>query len=143
MGDISRNFSFSEFVRSDKAAENGLANAIPSSVVADAIRALVETVLQPLRDYLGATVIINSGYRCEALNKLLGGARNSQHRKGEAADIRSPFFTPYQLASIIKLLGLPFDQLILYPTFVHVSHKLKGEQRNQVLYDSSYKGKKI
>lgn len=143
MGDISRNFSFSEFVRSDKAAENGLANAIPSSVVADAIRALVQTVLQPLRDYLGATVIINSGYRCEALNKLLGGARNSQHRKGEAADIRSPFFTPYKLASIIKLLGLPFDQLILYPTFVHVSHKLKGEQRNQVLYDSSYKGKKI
>ena len=143
MGDIRRNFSFSEFVRSDKAAENGLANAIPSSVVADAIRALVETVLQPLRDYLGTTVIINSGYRCEALNKLLGGARNSQHRKGEAADIRSPFFTTYQLASIIKLLGLPFDQLILYPTFVHVSHKLKGEQRNQVLYDSSYKGKKI
>ena len=143
MGDISRNFSFSEFVRSDKASENGLANAIPSSVVADAIRALVETVLQPLREYLGATVIINSGYRCEALNKLLGGARNSQHRKGEAADIRSPFFTTYQLASIIKLLGLPFDQLILYPTFVHVSHKLKGEQRNQVLYDSSYKGKKI
>ncbi len=143
MGDISRNFSFSEFEYSQTAVENGITNAIPSAEVRQAIRGLVETVLQPLRNGLGVPLIINSGYRCEDLNKLLGGAKTSQHRKGEAADIRSPFYSPWGIANMILKMGLPFDQLILYPSFVHVSHKRKGVQRRQVLYDSSYKGKKL
>ena len=143
MGDISRNFSFSEFEYSQTAVENGITNAIPSEEVRQAIRGLVETVLQPLRNTLGVPLKINSGYRCEALNKLLGGAKNSQHWKGEAADIRSPFYSSWGVADMILKLGLPFDQLILYPSFVHVSHKRRGVQRRQVLYDSSYKEKKL
>lgn len=143
MGNISKNFSFSEFEYSSTAVQNGIKNTIPSAEVGGAIVDLTRSILQPLRDSLGASIIINSGYRSEALNVLLGGAKTSQHRKGEAADIRSPFFKPVDLARRIISLQLPFDQLILYPSFVHVSHKRKGAQRGQILYNSQYKGEKI
>ena len=143
MGDISKNFSFSEFEASSEAKKNGIDNTIKSPTVRKSIKALVDNILQPLRDYLGAPVDVSSGYRCEELNELVGGTEKSQHPKGEAGDIRSPFFTPLEIARAIVKLDLPFDQLILYPTFVHVSHKLKGKQRGQVLYNRRYTGDKI
>ena len=143
MGTITKNFSYSEFERSNKAAANGINNAIPTAEIKASVKSLTETVLQPLRDSLGASVIINSGYRCPALNTLIKGAKASQHMKGEAADIRSPFFKPIDIARRIVSLKLPFDQVILYPTFVHVSHKRMAAQRGKVLYDSSYNGEKL
>jgi uncharacterized protein YcbK (DUF882 family) len=143
MGNITKNFSFSEFEHSDTAIREGIENKIPSAEVGGAIRSLTVKVLQPLRDDLGATVIVESGYRCKELNALVGGVETSQHRKGEAADIRSPFFVPLHIARRIVALKLPFDQLILYPTFVHVSHRRKGRQRGQVLYNYRYTGEKI
>ena len=142
MGDISKNFSFFEFQASDIAATYGMDNSIPESVK-PAIRALVDTCLQPLRYDLGVSIHINSGYRCAELNEYVNGSDSSQHRKGEAADIRSPFITPLELARRVVALGLPFDQLILYPTFVHISHKRKGRQRGQILYNRHYTGEKI
>ena len=143
MGDISKNFSYSEFEHSNTAAQKGIDNTIPSETVKKSIKALVDYILQPLRDYLGASVVIDSGYRCQELNELVGGVESSQHRKGEASDTRSPFFTPLEIARAAVELKLPFDQLILYPTFVHFSHKLKGKQRGQILYNKSYEGEKI
>ena len=144
MGDISRNFSFSEFEKSATAEANGIDNTIPEGcTVKKAIKALVDNVLQPLRDALEATVIIDSGYRCKELNELVGGVETSQHRKGEAGDTRSPFFSPLEVARKAVELKLPYDQLILYPTFVHFSHKLKGKQRGQILYNRRYNGEKI
>lgn len=144
MGDISKNFSFSEFEKSATAEANGIDNSIPEGgAVKKAIKALVDNVLQPLRDALEATVIIDSGYRCKELNELVGGVETSQHRKGEASDTRSPFFSPLEVARKAVELKLPYDQLILYPTFVHFSHKLKGKQRGQILYNRRYTGEKI
>lgn len=142
MGDISKNFSYSEFEKSKIAEQKGIDNTMPDSVK-PSVKALVITVLQPTRDDLGATVIVDSGWRCKELNEEVGGVDNSQHPKGEAADIRSPFYNPLYIARRIVALGLPFDQLILYPTFVHVSHKLKGKQRRQILYNRRYAGEKI
>ena len=144
MGDISKNFSFSEFEESAQAKEKGIDNSITSDVVKNNVQALVVDVIQPARDYIMAPIIISSGYRCDELNKLVGGVETSQHRKGEAADIRSPFHTPLAIARAIVSLELPFDQLILYPTFVHVSHKkAKSRNRGQVLYNRRYTGDKI
>lgn len=143
MGDISKNFSFSEFEHSKTAIDKGIDNTIPNETVKKAIKALTDTVLQPLREALGATVIIDSGYRCQELNELVGGVETSQHRKGEASDTRSPFFSPLEIARKAVELKLPYDQLILYPTFVHFSHKLKGKQRGQILYNRRYTGEKI
>ena len=141
MGTISKNFSYREFEASEIATERGICNIITSFDVRDSIKALVLNVLQPLRDAWGKPLKINSGYRCPELNKIVSRASNSQHKKGEAADVASD--NPYELAKMAKELNLPFDQMILYPTFVHFSHKLKGPQRGYVGYNKSYKGKKL
>ena len=141
MGTISENFSYKEFEYSDTAEKRGVLNVISSFEVRDAIKALVENVLQPLRTAWGKPIRINSGYRCQELNRLVGGVPTSQHVKGEAADLHTN--RPLELAKKIVELDLPFDQLIVYPTFVHVSHKLKGKQRKQVLYNRRYKGKRL
>ena len=138
-GTITKNFSWEEFERSNKAAELGIDNTIPDENVADNIRALVFNVLQPLRDACGHPLKVNSGYRSKALNKAVKGAANSQHTRGEAADIHED--NPFTLAWLVLHIGLPFDQLILYDTFIHLSHKRNGTQRGQILYDQSYKSK--
>lgn len=141
MGTISKNFSYKEFEHTDRLLSSNTANVIRTVAVRDAVRALVLEVLQPLRDAWGKPLHVNSGYRCSDLNRLVGGVPTSQHVKGEAADIATD--TPAELAQLALELGLPFDQMILYPTFVHFSHKLNGGQRGQILYNRRYKGKKI
>ena len=141
MGTISKNFSYREFERSDAADRNDICNVITSTSVRDAIYELVIEVLQPLRDEWGEPLEVNSGYRCPEVNEIVGGVPTSQHVKGEAADINTD--KPYALAKLAKELELPFDQMILYPSFVHFSHKLEGEQRGQILYNKSYKGKRL
>lgn len=141
MGTISKNFSYREFEESETAKARGITNVISSFEIRDAIRELTNTVLQPLRDAWGLPLHVNSGYRCPKLNAAVGGAATSQHTKGEAADIKAEH--PVKLAQLAYDLGLPYDQMIIYPTFVHFSHKLHGEQRRQVLYNKSYKGRRI
>lgn len=141
MGTISKDFSYKEFEVSAKADEKHICNVIVSFDVRDSIKALVETVLQPLRDAWGKPLHINSGFRCKELNDLVGGVPTSQHVLGEASDVACD--NPVELARLAVKLKLPFDQMILYPTFVHFSHKLKGEQRGQILYNKSYKGEKV
>ena len=92
------------------------------------IEALVSEVLDPARERLGRPVVVNSGYRCPKHNAEVGGVANSQHMKGEAADVR-----PREVGKIIEELG-KYDQLIYYPTFVHVSWKRTGVNRKQILY---------
>lgn len=143
MGTISENFSYREFERSDTAKRYGICNAINTAAVRDAVRELTLEVLQPLRDRIGLPIIITSGYRCPELNAMICGSATSQHKTGEAADIKVTGMSSFDLAEKIIELNLPFDQLIFYPTFVHVSHKLGGPQRRQLLYNRSYKGATI
>lgn len=141
MGTISKDFSYREFEESPTAKAKGILNIIDTFEKRDACRALVLEVLQPLRDRWGKPLHINSGYRCERLNNEVGGVPTSQHTKAEAADIAAE--NPAALAQVAYNMQLPFDQMILYPTFVHFSHKLKGDQRGQVLYSKTYRGEKI
>lgn len=142
---ISTNFSLHEFERSAYAESHGIGNAIPrGSDIEAAVRELVLTVLQPLRTAYGMPLTVNSGYRCPALNSAVGGVRNSQHMKGEAADIRSASSAEsYNLASIAKSLKLPYDQIGLSDRFVHISHRLNGRQRGMIFYYGDYSGSKL
>ena len=94
------------------------------------IEALVEAVLDPARERLGKPITVNSGFRCPLHNSRVGGVANSQHMRGEAADICC--CDNKRLAEIIEANG-KFDQLIFYPTFVHVSWKKAGGNRKQIL----------
>ena len=94
------------------------------------VKALVSEVLDPVREKLGMPIVVNSGYRCERHNKDVGGVRNSQHLRGEAADVTCADL-PRLKALIIE--NGKFDQLITYPTFLHVSYKRTGGNRHQRL----------
>ena len=141
MAQISKNFTWEEFTASDTAKKLGILNQITDWEVRDNVIALVEKVLQPLRDAWGKPITINSGYRCPRLNKEAGGVPTSQHVKGQAADCRVD--DPLALARLLLDLGLEFDQAIVYPTFLHISYKADGDNRNQLLYNKSYKGPKV
>ena len=96
----------------------------------ESLDALMTEVLEPARRRLGKPIVINSGYRCSVHNATVGGVVNSQHMKGEAADIRCA--DNMLLAEIIEQKG-NFDQLIIYPTFLHVSYKRHGNNRKQII----------
>ena len=86
---LSNNFRLSEFTRSDTANRLGIVNECSSLEQVLNLAYLCHMVLQPLRDKFGP-IKINSGYRCKELNEAVGGARNSHHLLGEAADIHLP-----------------------------------------------------
>ena len=134
-------FTLAEMTKSATAQRKGIKND-PSIQVCKSLTALIEKVLDPLREAYGKPIIVTSGYRCEKLNKAVGGAASSQHVKGEAADIRSVQDTPEEnkkLFDLIVKLGLPFDQLINEYGYdwVHVSYgprnrrmKLRAVKKN-------------
>lgn len=126
------NFTISELCYSDIAKKYGIKN-IPSISECDNLLNLIFYVLQPLRDKLGKPIIINSGYRCKALNShpLIKGANNSQHLTGKAADIRVNGCTPARLIDFIKTSGIEYDQCINeFDRWVHISFN-KGHNRKQ------------
>ena len=104
------------------------------------LRNLVENLLDPIREKWKAPILVNSGFRSSAVNKAVGGAANSQHLTGEAADITLPYKPDNGLLfGVIKDSGLTYDQLIWekgndrYPQWIHVSLKRNGNNRKQVL----------
>ena len=116
-------------------AEMGIPQGGMMGSVPENIKALVEDVLDPLREKYGKSIRVNSGYRCPNHNLKVGGAKGSQHMKGEAADIASLSGDASELAKLVEIIKAngKFDQLIIYPSFVHVSWKRFGPNRKQTL----------
>ena len=137
---ISKNFALEEFTASATAKAKGIANVPNTHQVAN-ICALVHNVLQPLRDVMGEEIKIGSGYRCQALNKAVGGVSNSQHMNGEAADlcIDGDRIKGKRWFEWIKS-HCQFDQLIWEHNakgsyWVHVSFRSDGKNRKRVIND--------
>lgn len=107
---------------------------LPPSV-RENIHVSVDNVLDPARQAFGGPVYVNSGFRCEKHNAEVGGVKNSQHLRGEAADIKCS--DNRRLAAIIEQNGR-YDQLIRYMNrdgsirFIHVSWKRTGVNRKQM-----------
>lgn len=126
-------FTIKEMTKSSTAKANGIDNT-PSDEEIAKLQKLIEAVLDPLREWYGKSIRVNSGFRCEALNEAVGGSDTSQHRLGEAADITvGTKKGNKKLFEYIKD-NLPFDQLINESNFswVHVSYR-EGRLRKQVL----------
>ena len=79
-------FGWNELTRSNTATRYGINNA-PSRQQRICLRALVQEVLDPVRDRIGVPITVTSGYRCAELNRRVGGVSNSKHCRGLAADI--------------------------------------------------------
>lgn len=126
-------FTIEEMTKSSTATAKHIDNT-PNQTVIDNLTKLIEIVLDPLREWYGKPIRVNSGFRCEALNEAVGGSDTSQHRLGEAADITvGTKKGNKKLFEYIKD-NLPFDQLINESNFswVHVSYR-EGRLRKQVL----------
>ena len=138
---LAENFTYKEFEESETADKLGIDNTINRDLIRNNIKELVFHILQPLRDKFNVPIHINSGYRCLKLNAAIGGVPSSQHVMGQAADIIVEGKKPIEVAKMIVEMGLPYDQIGLYGTFVHVS--VSSRQRNHIFYDKSYKGPKL
>ena len=108
---LTENFNLNELIKSQIAERKGIPNN-PSSDHIDALKKLCESVLQPLRNHYESPVIITSGYRSAELCLAIGSSINSQHAKGQAADLEIIGVSNYDTALWIKN-NLDFDQLIL------------------------------
>lgn len=129
-----RFFSVEQLSFSRTAKARGINNE-PGPVEKAHLTDLILDVLDPVREKLGLGIQVNSGYRCPALNKAVGGVATSQHLKGQAADITSS--NNRKLFQLIQENG-KFDQVIFYTkkNFVHVSYVKNGRNRRQVLYNN-------
>jgi len=135
---ISKNFTLDELLASATAKQKHIINAPGVDEVCN-LCALVHNVLQPLRDAMGEQIKIGSGYRCPALNRAVGGVANSQHTKGQAADlcIDGDMKKGKRWFEWIKT-HCQFDQLIWEHNskgtyWVHVSYRADGKNRHQVI----------
>ena len=139
---LSPHFSLSEFTKSSTAMKHGIKNTPPQEAV-DNLKALCLGCLEPLREELGLPVVITSGYRTKALNSMLAhSSERSQHMLGQAADF---YVAPGQsglsrrelLIKAFRLIildgSIDYDQLILYPSFIHVSYVSRERNRRTIL----------
>lgn len=135
---LSQHFDLSEFVVSSTAAAHGIDNTPPQEIVPRLV--LVAEMLERIRSTINVPLTVTSGYRCDALNRAVGGVPDSDHTRGHAADIVAPLFgTPYQLAkALAPLVGtLGIGQLILEGVkgkrWVHVSTHAPEKPANRIL----------
>ena len=150
---LSPHFCLDEFTKSSTAMKHGIKNTPPQEAV-DNLKALCLGCLEPLRKELGLPVVITSGYRTKALNSMLAhSSERSQHMLGQAADfyVAEPKdlnlepgtlnpAKPTRRELLIKAFRLiildesiDYDQLILYPSFIHVSYVSREHNRRTIL----------
>ena len=127
-------FTINELSKSTTAANKGIKN-IPNDVETYCLTLLVDKVLDPIRKAWGRPIVVNSGFRCDRLNKLIGGASNSDHKYGRAADIEDysrDTKKNKELFELIRKLNIPYKQLINEYNYdwIHIAydeHNLKQE----------------
>jgi len=127
---LSEHFTLEELAFSETAARHNISNRPDAETVAR----LRETAsgLERVRALLNAPIRVSSGYRAPAVNAMVGGASNSAHLKGWAADFTSTFGDPLAVCRAIAASDLVFDQLIYeFGAWTHLSFDPRG--RRQVL----------
>ena len=136
---ISEHISEKEATKSVTALRLGLDNT-PDGDTLNNMKIVAEKVFEPLREYVGGAIKINSFYRSSALNEAIGGSTRSQHCKGQALDIDDIYGhkTNKEMFNWIKD-NLDFDQMIWEfgnednPDWVHVSYVSEDKNRNRIL----------
>jgi len=119
---LSAHFTLAELTRTSSGQPN-----VPNAAETKALVALCSSLLEPVRAKFGP-VSIHSGYRSKAVNEAIGGAKSSQHMRGEAADFHCPGATlEHVMRWIVTESGLAYGQVILEghtagePTWIHLS----------------------
>ena len=135
---MSVHFTLDELIFSQEAVRKNIDNT-PSAEIKKNLEVLMNK-LEEVRTLIGKPITVSSGYRCKELNTLIGGAANSAHIQGLAADINCSGMTPRDLALKIRDSHIEFDQLIYEGTWVHIGLSVKAF-RKQVRTAVFNKGK--
>ena len=144
---ISKHISYKEGTYSNTATRLGIDNT-PNDDQLTNMELVAEKVFEPLRNWVGGPIKINSFFRCPKLNTAIGGSHKSQHCKGQAMDIDDVFgrCTNAEMYNFIKD-NLDFDQMIWEfgdddnPDWVHVSYVSDKDNRNRCLRAYKHNGK--
>lgn len=130
---LSKHFTLAEAIKSAKARELGVSNE-PDSEADLATMQRTAIRMEEIRSVLGGPIIVSSWYRSSVVNNAVGGVPDSQHKLGEAVDFVCPAHgSPAKICATLRPLmkELGIDQLILEPTWVHVSFNTSKEKRNK------------
>ena len=136
---ISKHISEKEAVKSITALRLGIDNT-PDGDSLNNMKIIAEKVFEPLREWVGGPIKINSFFRSTALNQAIGGSSRSQHCQGRALDIDDVYGhkTNKEMFEWIKD-NLDFDQMIWEfgneenPDWLHISYVDKEKNRNRIL----------
>ena len=139
MENISKNITYAEAIHSSTAKRERIDNT-PSPSQIESMKLLSEKIFQPLRDWVGGPIKINSFFRSAALNDKIGGASSSQHCKGQAMDIDDVYGckSNAEMYHWVKE-NLNFDQMIwefgtdTQPNWIHISYVSDEDNRNKCL----------
>lgn len=133
-------FNFRELLHSNVALQNDVLNLPPrheAAKIYSNLVVLVDNLLDPIREKFAVPMIITSGYRCERLNKLVGGVDKSQHMKGEAVDFCFAGFSKKEMAAAFFEIveEFNFDQLIYYKKkgIIHISYSRKNNRHQSIM----------
>ena len=132
---MAKYFTIGELCKSDTAVEKRIENT-PDNTTIERLNALMIECLDKVREMWGKPIGVNSGYRSAELNRAVGGDENSQHLRGEAADITTGSKdNNRKLFDLIVASDIPFDQLIDESGYrwLHISY-CKDYNRKQVLH---------
>lgn len=144
---ISEHISYKEGIKSNTALRMGIDN-IPSTYEQQNMEIVAEKIFEPLREWVGGPIRINSFFRCEDLNRAIGGSSRSQHCEGRAIDLDDVhgYKTNAEMFNYIKN-NLNFDQLIWEfgsdenPDWIHVSYISDDGNRKRVMRAEKINGK--
>ena len=144
---ISNHVSYKEGVYSITATRLGVDNTPNDEQLAN-MELVAEKVFEPLREWVGGPIKINSFFRGLPLNTAIGGSKKSQHMKGQAMDIDDNYghATNAEMYHWIKE-NLDFDQMIWEfgdddePNWIHVSYVSPEDNRNRCLRAKKHKGR--
>lgn len=130
-------FTVAELCASDTAKKYGIDNT-PNSIVISHLQQLIN-FLNPLREAWGSTIKVNSGYRCEKLNRFVGGSKTSSHLIGYGVDLIpvNGKMDAFKKFIIDYMKNKMFDQCIIEKSgkteWVHIGlYNLKGQQRKMI-----------
>lgn len=149
---LTSNFTLEELIEAGSARRLGLEEQFnPSADIICNLNALAKNVLQPLRDAVGHSIQVTSGYRSPKVNKAVGGAKNSDHLYGYAADIQLWINGENKnqlLFDTVLRLRLPFRQMIDEfgtsdnPAWIHISYN-ENDNKKECLRARKVNGKTV
>ena len=140
---LSKYFTLDELTKSQTALRLNIDNRPPDHVVAN-LGALSNHILEPVRHHFNRAFSPSSGYRCAALNKIIGAKATSRHVLGQAVDFEIPSVANYEVALWIRD-NLTFDQLILeyhargapYSGWIHCSYHKNINRQQALIFDGN------